>query len=191
VDHTGRAVAAQSLRLFFALWPDAATRARLAEWTRAIHRKSGGRVMRPENVHLTLAFLGSTEPGALPSIEAAAAGVSPRTFVVRIDEPGYWRHNQIAWAGVGQVPHELAALVADLRAALAESGIPFDPKPFVAHVTLIRKARPGFRLPRLEPIEWPVQGFVLVRSVTGPDGSTYEIAGRWPGAASPAHGRTP
>ena len=179
MDHAGRPVTEKPLRLFFALWPDAATRARLADWTLAIHRKSGGRATQPESVHLTLAFLGGTDPAVLPAIEAAAARIAPRAFSVRIDEPGYWRHNQIAWAGVQQVPPELTALVSDLRTALLESGIPFDPKPFVAHVTLIRKARPGFRMPRLAPIDWPVRDFVLVRSATGPDGSRYEVVGRW------------
>ena len=176
---SGRSVAPQALRLFFALWPDEATRARLADWTRAIHRASGGRALQPDNVHLTLAFLGSTDPALLPAIEAAAARIAPRTFFVRIDEPGYWRHNQIAWAGVQQVPPELTALVSDLRAALLESGIPFDPKPFVAHVTLIRKARPGFRMPHLAPIDWPVRDLVLVQSATGPHGSRYEVVRRW------------
>lgn len=179
MDHAGRPVAAETLRLFFALWPDPATRERLAEWTRAILRASGGRPMRPANLHLTLAFLGSTPAAALPAITAAAGKVAPRAFTLRIDEPGYWRHNQIAWAGVQEAPPQLDALVADLRAALVAARIAFDPKAFVAHLTLVRNARPGFRMPRLPPIDWPVREFVLVRSATGPEGSTYEVAERW------------
>jgi 2'-5' RNA ligase len=177
VDHAGRPVA--PLRLFFALWPDDATRARLADWTQAMHRASGGRMMQPENVHLTLAFLGSTDAALLPSIVAAASRVAPRRFTLHIDEPGYWQHNQIAWAGVREAPLALDALVLDLRAALVEAKLAFDPKPFVAHLTLVRKARPGFKLPPLEPIEWSVQDFVLVRSATGADGSTYDVTQRW------------
>jgi 2'-5' RNA ligase len=173
------AVAPKALRLFFALWPEDATRAALAEWTRAIHRESGGRAMRPENVHITLAFLGSIDSAKLPAIEAAAGRVTPRRFTLSIDEVGYWRHNQIAWAGAREMPLELAALVADLRAALLEAHVPFDAKPFATHVTLVRKARPGFRMPRMATIEWPVKDFVLLRSVNGPDGSHYEVERRW------------
>jgi 2'-5' RNA ligase len=179
VEPARRAVAPTALRLFFALWPDDPTRAALADWTRAIHGASGGRAMRPENVHLTLAFLGSTDPATLPAVEAAASRVAPRTCTLRIDEPGYWRHNQIVWAGAREVPAELAAFVADLRAALLEARIAFDAKPFVAHITLIRRARPGFRMPRVAPIEWAVREFVLVQSVTEPDGSRYEVVKRW------------
>lgn len=135
--------------------------------------------MRPENIHLTLAFLGSTPAAALPAITAAAGKVTPRAFTLSVDEPGYWRHNQIAWAGVQKPPPELDALVADLRVALVDARVTFDPKPFVAHVTLVRKARPGFKMPHLQPIDWPVREFVLVRSVAGPEGSTYEVVQRW------------
>lgn len=179
MDHAGRPLAAQPLRLFFALWPDDATRERLAGWGQTIQRASGGRAMRPQTLHLTLAFLGATPAAALPAVTSAAGRVAPRHFTLRIDEPGYWRHNQIAWGGVRAPPPELDALVADLRAALGAARLTFDPKPFVAHLTLVRKARPGFRMPALDAIAWPVRDFALIRSVTGPDGSAYEVVQRW------------
>jgi 2'-5' RNA ligase len=179
LNRAGHPVASKPLRLFFALWPDDATRARLDAWAQAFHRAGGGRMMRSQTVHLTLAFLGDTDPALLPAIEAAAAGVTPRAFSLTIDEPGYWRHNQIAWAGVREVPTALDDLVTQLRTALVASLVPFDGKPFVPHITLVRKARPGFRLPELEPIVWPVKGFALVRSVTGPAGSDYEVHAEW------------
>jgi 2'-5' RNA ligase len=43
----------------------------------------------------------------------------------------------------------------------------------------VRKARSGFKLPRLDPIDWPVRDFALICSVTGPDGSVYEVMQRW------------
>lgn len=180
MDQPGNAVAPKRQRLFFALWPDDATRAGLDGWTRALHRAGGGRMTRAQNVHLTLAFLGGTDSERLPAIEAAASRVAPRAFTLRVDEPGYWRHNRIAWAGVRSVPAALDDLVAELRAALVAAEIAFDAKPFVPHITLVRQARPGFRLPALEPIDWPVTGFVLVRSATGPNGSEYVVHGRWP-----------
>jgi hypothetical protein len=35
-------------------------------------------------------------------------------------------------------------------------------------------------MPKLDPIDWPVRDFVLVRSVTGAGRSDYEVIGRWP-----------
>jgi 2'-5' RNA ligase len=77
------------------------------------------------------------------------------------------------------VPDALESLVSDLRAALVGAGFAFDPKPFVPHITLVRKAQPGFVMPALDPISWQVTAFVLVRSVIRPAGSDYLIEGRW------------
>jgi 2'-5' RNA ligase len=179
LDHPGRPVASAPLRLFFALWPDDAIRERLAAWAQAFHRAGGGRMMRPESVHMTLAFMGNIDARLLPAIEDAASAVTPASFTLTLDEPGFWRHNRIAWAGARTVPPALADVVLRLRAGLVAAQVPFDAKPFVPHVTLVRKARPGFRLPDLAPIVWPVRGFALVRSVTGPAGSDYAIHAEW------------
>jgi 2'-5' RNA ligase len=135
--------------------------------------------LHPETLHITLAFLGRCDPERLPSLEAAAASVRVRPFVLTVDEPGYWRSHQIAWAGARTTPPPLHALVSELRAALTAQEFPFDPKPFVPHVTLIRKARPGFALPSLDPISWRVEDFTLVSSTPGREGSDYTVQNRW------------
>jgi 2'-5' RNA ligase len=175
----GSDAAPKPLRLFFALWPDDATRAALAEWCRRIHRVTDGRPTRAEAIHQTLAFLGNCEPGRLAALAVAAGRVQPRRFELVLDRAGLWKDKRIAWAGASAVPPELDTLIADLRAALAEAGFAFDPKPFVPHITLVRKARPGAALPALEPIRWRVTDFVLVRSVPRRDGSDYTIEARW------------
>ncbi len=167
------------LRLFFALWPDAATRAALSSWSRTIQPLTGGRATRAETLHLTLAFLGATDAARVPVIEAAAAGIRTAPFVCALDEVGFWRANRIVWAGASSIAPALDELVADLRGALAEAAVHFDPKPFVPHITLIRKARLGFTPPRFEPIRWSVREFALVRSALGPTGSDYSVQARW------------
>jgi 2'-5' RNA ligase len=171
--------AAGPLRLFFALWPDAAVRAALERWSAAIHRAAGGRATRGDAIHLTLAFLGATAAERLDELKAAAGRVRVAPFELVLDEPGFWKHNRIAWAGASRMPPALDALVGELRAVLAAAGFPFDPKPFVPHLTLVRKARPGFALPAVEPVCWRVDGFVLARSVTRPAGSDYLVEARW------------
>jgi RNA 2',3'-cyclic 3'-phosphodiesterase len=171
--------AVKPLRLFFALWPDHGVRAALAEASATIHRVSGGRVTRAESIHLTLAFLGDCDAARLGALKTAAARVRVRRFDLVLDERGFWNHNRIAWAGATETPEALAALVSELRTALAAAQFAFDPKPFVPHVTLVRKVRPGFAMPALGPIRWPVGGFVLVRSVTRSAGSDYLVESRW------------
>jgi len=173
-----RAQAPTPLRLFFALWPGDAIRVALADWGRRVQQAAGGRATRSDAIHLTLAFLGATEPARLPELEALGRRIRPRRFELVLDEAGFWKHNRLAWIGARRSP-ELDELVAELRAALAAAEFPFDPKPFVPHLTLVRKARPGMDLPALEPVHWPVRDFVLVRSLLQARGSEYVIQGRW------------
>jgi RNA 2',3'-cyclic 3'-phosphodiesterase len=162
------------VRLFFALWPNAVTRARLDRWGAALHERCGGRRTSADDLHLTLAFLGNVHDTRVPEVEAAMERVEPRRFVLSLDRPGYWKKNSIAWAGASAVPAELESLAAGLRASLAEASIPFDPQPFAVHITLLRDARAPVEMPALEPIEWPVDGYALVRSAPGPAGPRYE-----------------
>jgi len=171
------------MRLFFALWPDDAVRAELARWSRELHALCGGRTTLLENLHVTLAFLGSVEEAQVAEVERAAGEVAPKAVSLVLDQPGYWKHNRIAWAGASVVPPELEALVSELRGALAKSRIGFDAKPFASHVTLLRDAREPKAMPALDPIPWKVDGFSLVGSVTLPRGSRYEIRRSWKGRA--------
>lgn len=159
------------MRLFFALWPGATTRARLDRWGQALHEQCGGRRTRAEDLHLTLAFLGNVDDALVPAVEAAMDRVEPRRFLLSLDQPGYWRKNSIAWAGASAAPPELETLAADLRASLGAARVAFDPQPFAVHVTLLRDARAPARMPQLDRIDWPVDGFALVASANG----RYEI----------------
>ena len=171
------------MRLFFALWPDDEVRAELERWSRELHALCGGRTTRPENLHVTLAFLGKVEEARVAEVERAASEVAPRAVSLVLDQPGYWTHNRIAWAGASVVPPALEALVSELRGALAKSQIRFDAKSFVSHVTLLRDAREPAAMPALAPIEWRLEGFALVQSVSLPQGSRYEIRKSWKGRA--------
>jgi RNA 2',3'-cyclic 3'-phosphodiesterase len=167
------------MRLFFALWPDARVRAQLAHWAHELHAACGGRPMRPENLHLTLAFLGEVDEARVEQVEQAAGQAVAQAGSLVLDVSGYWKHNRIAWAGASDVPTELRAIVAGLRAALAQRKIGFDAKDFVPHVTLLRHAGAPRQMPSLPPIDWPFQGFVLVQSVKLPKGSGYEVRKFW------------
>jgi RNA 2',3'-cyclic 3'-phosphodiesterase len=168
------------MRLFFALWPPDAVRAQLSSWSRELRASCHGRPTPRQNLHLTLAFLGAVEDFA--AVERAAAEASPRAATLLLDLPGFWKSNHIVWAGASAPPAEFIGLVHDLRAALSRHGVRFDPKPFATHVTLLRDAREPRTVPKLAPIRWDVDGFVLVRSQPQPKGSRYEIAGSWKAA---------
>jgi 2'-5' RNA ligase len=161
------------------LWPGDAVREQLAAWSRELRAVCGGRAPRPEDLHLTIAFLGQVPRDRIGEIERAAGSVAPRAATLVLDRPNYWKHNRIAWAGASAAPAELDRMAFELRDALTRSAIAFDAKPFVSHVTLLRDARAPGALPALAPIRWEVDGFVLAESSPRPGGGRYEILRAW------------
>jgi len=173
---------ADRMRLFFALWPDEEVRASLDAAAGKLHELRGGRRTRPDTLHLTLVFIGETAVDKLPELLAAAAGVAVQKFEVLFDRSDCWRHNHIAHLGASLSPPALLELVGQLESRLSSAGIPFDRRPYVPHITLLRKAdcSPGKENPALAPIRWPARDFVLVRSSLRSGGALYEQMGRWP-----------
>ena len=185
-------------RLFFALWPDVATRAALAAITPALRvaLPADARVSRANNLHLTLAFLGTI---ALP-VEArllrlvkdiAASGslssptpVALAPFTVSLDTLDYWPHNRILFAAPATPPGALAALAARVHALAITAGISMpDAVPFRAHVTLARQVparTEAWQWPLARPIPWRVDRFALVRSRPTPAGPAYQVLADWP-----------
>jgi 2'-5' RNA ligase len=109
---------------------------------------SAGRVVPRENLHLTLAFLGSTPAGAVPGIvdalRGAAAGARPISLEVR----GYRETRSVGMLVLDDAGGNGAALAADLHGRLERLGA-YTPenRPWLPHCTVVR-----FReRPRLHP----------------------------------------
>jgi 2'-5' RNA ligase len=161
------------MRLFFALWPPAAAARALSEWAREVQRGSGGRPSAEETIHLTLAFLGEAEPAK--AIQAANS-VNGGSFRMKVDTAKYWKHNRIIWAGPEKMPVALDGLVKDLHLNLRGEGFVLEDRPFAAHLTLIRDAKPPKSIPSLPAVAWPAADFALVRSA----GGRYQTVQRFP-----------
>jgi 2'-5' RNA ligase len=172
----------ERMRVFFALWPDAEVRQRLDAAAGKLHALRGGRRTRAETIHLTLVFIGEIAVERLPDVFTAAAEVAVPKFEVVFDQTDCWRHNRIAHLGAGVAPSALQELVRQLEARLQGADIPFDRRPYVPHVTLLRKAdcSPQMENPALAPMPWPARDFILVRSSLRSGGARYEQIGRWP-----------
>lgn len=164
------------MRLFFAVWPPPKTAHALGQWANAVMRDTGGTGMRTENIHLTLAFLGEAEAAQAHNAAQRVQGVR---HALAIDQAQYWRHNKIVWVGPSAMPQALGRLVAELHAALKAQSFVLEDRPFAAHISLVRKARPPKALPPLPKLEWPVNEFLLVRSRTSEKGSIYEPVERF------------
>jgi 2'-5' RNA ligase len=163
-------------RLFFALWPDEPTRARLA----AAARQWTHQPVASENLHITLQFLGPCSAEQEACYVQAAAAVGVESFELQLDYLSGWPRKRIQWLGTSQPPAALTDLVATLGQALEACGYQPEKRRFVPHVTLSRKEKKPRTKTDLPAIAWSVSEFVLVESVGGKGGSRYLVRARWP-----------
>lgn len=170
-----------SARVFFALWPKAAESAQLAAWQAPLKRLCGGRAMRGETLHNTLAFIGDVELYGLEVLQLAAQEVSGEGFELCFDEARYWGHNHIVYAAPCHVPPQLLNLADALGRRLDVHRFQFDRRDYKPHVTLLRNAHwSDTPLPALPPVCWQVEDFALVRSVPRDGLTDYRVLARFP-----------
>ncbi len=162
-------------RLFFALWPDAPSRPRLAAKAAELACECGGRAVPEANIHLTLAFLGEVDAARVPLAWEAAAKVTLTPFRLELDRLGSFSGACVGWAGPGRMPAELVGLEAGLATALGARGFALDDRPFAAHATLVRRIERAVAPRAIEPIGWQVEEVALVESRRGT--GRYETLG--------------
>lgn len=168
-------------RLFFALWPDACLQKDLYSYAQRMHAAVGGRVVAAENIHLTLAFLGSLPGERIDDLRVIGASLRANRFRLDLVRAGCWKRSQVGWVAPENIPASLELLVGQLRDLLVRARLPVDEKPFRPHVTLVRKAKcsakaapPGIRL------ACTFERIALVRSRTLQTGPVYATIDAWP-----------
>lgn len=123
------------MRLFIAIKLDNNMVESLSEYL-ADMRAAGvrGNFTKPENIHITLAFIG--EYGNPQDVLDVIEKTDFRPFKIQLDGTGDF--GELFWAGIADNP-ELINYVKRLRKNLADARIPFDKKKFSPHITLVRK----------------------------------------------------
>lgn len=174
-----------TVRVFFAIWPDDKAQKQLAALVERLQAESpcSGRRIEPENIHLTLVFVGEVDSGKLAALCRVADGIKGPgacTFDVVIEEILYWKHNRIVCAVTRKIPLELMSLVSALQDALSAAGFLIERRAYRPHITLMRRASCR-TLPELaEPVAWRAIEWMLVKSEQTSAGSVYSRIGRWP-----------
>ena len=148
-------------RLFYALWPDAATRTALLAWQARLQ----GKPVRAEKLHLTLAFLGQRPASELPALQTLLAQLPAHPIPLLFDHASHFAQLALAWAALAQPSHALLDLRAACMHGLAQQGLAprFEHDRFTPHVTLARQAPPASQ--DFAPIAWQADELVLVESL--------------------------
>jgi len=150
------------LRCFVALWPDTAARDAIARMVARAHaRHPAARPMRAENLHLTLAFIGSLPQTAVRALQPQVDGLPVTPFIWTLDRVGMFRGAQVLWLGGGPCA-TLEELAAAVRALLDRTGVPRT-------ASLEAGAL-------VSAIRWPVNGVRLVVSIPSSSGPRYRDA---------------
>jgi 2'-5' RNA ligase len=165
-------------RLFFALWPTAGVRERLAAEVQA--HAALGRAIPARNLHVTVVFLGAVPAERVAGVlESVKLTVGVR-FMLHLEQVEFWRRSNLLCLTAQRTPPELSALVGRLRAALRERGFELDEhEKFRPHVTLVRDVARGPAAAAVAPLQWPVESLALVESKVGQRGSEYTVLDRW------------
>jgi len=142
-----------------------------------------GKVVPPDNWHLTLRFLGSTEEATYDRLLAGLDEMDPPpAFEIRFGSLGAFPRPSraaVLWIGLERGLESLQDLAARVRSAAELAGLPLDDRPFRGHLTLsrIRPPEPVEGLLASTPpfgVGMRVDRIVLYRSHLGRPAARYE-----------------
>jgi 2'-5' RNA ligase len=163
------------MRCFVATWPGQTARVALQALSdhlrgQVAHR----RATDSDNLHLTLAFIGTLSDAVAASVAEAIAQLDLKSFQWRIDRLGFFRQAGVVWAGADSASNAaLIALAGRVRHTLDALHVDYDRKPFAPHVTLLRGVARFTAVSLDTPIDWRIDNVALYRSSGGRAGSKY------------------
>ena len=154
------------MRLFIAINFNNATRSRLLSLRDELRSRSDrGNFSLPENLHLTLAFLGECDAKQIAAIKTVMNTVVFEQFDLQIERVGRFRRDggDIWWAGLrGSKP--LLDLQRELTDKLIAAGFSLEKREYKPHVTLGREVVTDAAPWPIEPFEETVTAIDLMKS---------------------------
>ena len=162
----------ERLRLFCALQLSDETIACVTSWQQ--EHLYGGRIVPSENLHLTLAFLGSRPAEDVEAIAQTLRECAARARVPQLEVVRYRETRSVGMLVLRELDGEHAAAFADdLQHRLEELGVyRREPRAWLPHLTVLRfRERAGLRPPLPNTCSIHVVRSALYRSSPGPASS--------------------
>ena len=186
------------MRLFVALEIPAAVRDNLAALIADLRSLSSRladkrpRWVRPENLHVTLKFIGEAAPDKLEGFRGVLSAVRSSAPVnLHFRGLGFFPDEirpRVLWAGLQAAPN-LPSLAGNLDRALEAQGVARDERTFAAHLTLARFEPPGLHEKLRAAIQqrgkhefgsFQAREFQLIESKLKPSGAAYTTLATFP-----------
>lgn len=183
------------MRLFIAIELSPGMRKELQRIGELLERRFGDglRIMPPENLHLTLKFIGEFKEAFLPELYQLVRAItdSAPSFEIALASSGAFPARgaaRVCWVSLRSSSATPEHLYRELNEQLDVLDVKREDRDFKPHVTI---ARPG-RMPpeekrlrefleslKVEPLRHTVESLTLFSSKLGPRGSTYEVLERF------------
>lgn len=149
------------------------------------------RWLPPENLHLTLRFIGEVTPNQAEDVDMALAGLQGRRFALSLSGVATLNRSgrEVALRAGTERNAGLDQLQAKIETALQRAGLPSERRRFIPHVTMARLEShidegrlasylQSRNLFRAGPVE--VSHFTLFRSQLGKEASAYTAEVEYP-----------
>jgi len=143
------------------------------------------KIVEPQNIHVTLRFLGEIPAGLVERVCEAMRQIKFQPFDLELEGlgcfPGYHRPN-VVWVGITRGEVELRSIFNQLEPNLRKLGFPPDRKGFSPHLTIARVRSGRNRQKLVEAVKalkdqslgsMTVSRVKLKKSILTPKGPTY------------------
>ena len=185
------------MRCFIAIEVSIDVRAAILRAQAVLRRAAASADVRwvgPDQLHLTLKFLGAVLDAQVPAVSAALGAIAADTESIDLSAgglggfPGPTRP-RVLWVGITSGVAETAALAGAIDGAVADLGFPPESRPFRGHLTLgrVRSPRGGAALTKAiadagAPVfgTWTATEVILYESRLKPSGAVYVPVSRHP-----------
>lgn len=185
------------MRCFIAIDIDDEVRSALGDLQRRLRdgidvKKGDINWVNPDNIHLTLKFLGEIKDektAEVCNIVKAAAG-RHKSFELDVESVGHFggKSPKVLWVGTGRGEENLLKLQEDIEKSLALAGWPEETRDFSGHLTLcrIRNPKAGMKLAQVSEDykdfklgTMPADSVSVYQSDLKPSGPVYNVLGSY------------
>jgi len=154
----------------------------------------GIRPVKPNQLHLTLKFLGEVEEKRLAEIEKELHSIKLHFFETELSHMGFFpneRRPRVIWIGLSEGKSQLTTLAREIDERLSKIGFPKEKRKFSPHLTVgrIKKLYPDEQQKVVEYIhsidsvvgkKEVIKSFILKKSTLTPQGAIYENLAEFP-----------
>ncbi len=168
------------MRLFIAINFDSQTKSKITAVQKQLAEYTDGNFTRPDNIHLTLVFLGQVQPQAIHKIKKAMQSVRFSPINIEFTHVGRFtrKNRDIWWIGIkSKRDNALLELHKDLTEALAGFGFCLNEQSYTPHITLARQVKTNSHIKKealfTEPFSTRIHSISLMHSHRVDDKLTY------------------